>query len=81
MRDRRAERRAGGGFGDAAATEVEELFGVEELGPVPDDLDYARKPHRFDFFTYMFDDFEGTKVTFCGSIRPIVQAFRPPAAG
>ena len=57
---------------------LEELFGVEELGPVPDDLDYARKPHRFDFFTYMFDDFEGTKVTFCGSIRPIVCAFWTP---
>ena len=53
---------------------LEELMSVEELGPVPADLDYTRKPHRFDAFTYMFDDFEGTRVTFLRSVRPVVQA-------
>jgi LmbE family N-acetylglucosaminyl deacetylase len=53
---------------------LEELMAVEELGLVPADLDYAKKPHRWDRLTYMFDDFEGTRVTFVGSVRPIVQA-------
>jgi len=54
---------------------LEQLMSVEELGPVPADLDYTRKPHRFDALTYMFDDFEGTRVTFTRSVRPVVQAF------
>lgn len=54
---------------------LEEMMSVEEFGPVPADLDYTRKPHLFDFFTYMFDDFEGTPVTWLRSIRPLVQAF------
>jgi len=54
---------------------LEELMSVEELGPVPADLDYARKPHRWDRLTYMFDDFEGTRVTFARSVRPVVRAF------
>jgi LmbE family N-acetylglucosaminyl deacetylase len=48
---------------------------VEELGPVPPDLDYTRPPHRLDALTYMFDHFEGARVSFRGSIRPIVRAF------
>jgi len=54
---------------------LEKLMSVEELGPVPADLDYTKKPHRFDALTYMFDDFEGTRVTFTRSVRPVVQAF------
>ena len=54
---------------------AEDFMSVEEFGPVPDGIDYAAKPHAFEYFTYMFDDFEGTKVTFLKSIRPIVQAF------
>jgi len=54
---------------------VEEFLSIEEFGPVPEDLDYTRKPHRLDRLTYMFDDFEGTPVTFSTSIRPIVEDF------
>ncbi len=51
---------------------VEDYLAVEEFGPVPSDLDYLAKPHFLDFFTYMFDDFEGTPVTFSRSVRPVV---------
>ncbi len=51
---------------------VEEYLTHEELGPVPEALDYSAKPHVSDRLTYMFDDFEGSPVTFAGSVRPIV---------
>jgi len=54
---------------------AEQYVTIEEFGPVPRDLDYTAKPHTFDYFTYMFDDFEGVPVTFKKSIRPIVQSF------
>ena len=54
---------------------IEEFLAVEEFGPVPDAIDYAAKPHLLDFFTYMFDDFEGEPVTFKKSVRPIVRAY------
>ncbi|MBW1809890.1 MAG: PIG-L family deacetylase [Deltaproteobacteria bacterium] len=54
---------------------AEEFMAVEEFGPVPENLDYLAKPHLHDFFTYMFDDFEGVPVTFSRSVRPIVRAF------
>lgn len=53
---------------------AEDFFAVEEFGPIPA-IDYARKPHVLDWLTYMFDDFEGTPVTFKGSVRPVVKAF------
>ncbi|MFA6033194.1 MAG: PIG-L family deacetylase [Myxococcota bacterium] len=54
---------------------AEEYLSSEEFGPVPAGIDYTRKPHLFDYFTYMFDDFEGVPVTFTRSILPIVKAF------
>jgi LmbE family N-acetylglucosaminyl deacetylase len=54
---------------------ADQYFSIEEFGPVPENLDYTRKPHLFDYFTYMFDDFEGTPVTFSKSILPIVKDF------
>jgi len=54
---------------------IEDFLSIEEFGPVPKDLDYTAAPHVLDFFTYMFDDFEGVPVTFKGSVRPIVKAF------
>ncbi|MBP7127487.1 PIG-L family deacetylase [Myxococcota bacterium] len=63
------------GYLSGGPRSVEEFLSIEEFGPVPADLDYSRKPHALDFFTYMFDDFEGTPVTFSTSIRPIVQEF------
>jgi LmbE family N-acetylglucosaminyl deacetylase len=54
---------------------AEEYVTIEEFGPVPEGLDYTAKPHAFDYFTYMFDDFEGVPVTFTKSVRPIVQSF------
>ncbi|MBI5527812.1 MAG: PIG-L family deacetylase [Deltaproteobacteria bacterium] len=54
---------------------AEEYLSTEEFGPVPADLDYTAKPHSLDYFTYMFDHFEGTPVTFSRSIRPIVGTF------
>ncbi len=50
---------------------AEAYVSVEEFGPIPQ-IDYRRKPHTFDYFTYMFDDFEGVPVTFSRAIRPIV---------
>jgi LmbE family N-acetylglucosaminyl deacetylase len=54
---------------------ADEYVTIEEFGPVPADTDYTAKPHWFDYFTYMFDDFEGVPVTFTKSIRPIVADF------
>jgi LmbE family N-acetylglucosaminyl deacetylase len=51
-----------------------EYLSTEEFGPVPE-IDYTKKPHIHDFFTYMFDDFEGTPVTFSRSILPIIKEF------
>ncbi|MGC8927348.1 MAG: PIG-L deacetylase family protein [Myxococcota bacterium] len=51
-----------------------EYLSVEEFGPVPE-IDYTKKPHFHDFFTYMFDDYEGRPVTFSRSILPIVKEF------
>lgn len=56
-------------------TSVEEYMSIEEFGPVPLGFDYARPPHVFDYFSYMFDDFEGTKVTFARSVLPIVRHY------
>jgi len=58
-----------------ASRTPEEFLSVEEFGPVPEDLDYTARPHLLDFFTYMFDDFQGTPVTFTKSVLPIVKAF------
>lgn len=52
---------------------IEEYLSIEEFGPVPEGLDYTKNTHMFDFLTYMFDDFEGTPVTFSKSIQPIVK--------
>lgn len=54
---------------------AEEYVTIEEFGPVPEPLDYAARPHALDYFTYMFDDFEGVPVTFSRSVRPIVSSF------
>jgi hypothetical protein len=54
---------------------AEQFVTIEEFGPVPEGLDYTAKPHLFDYFTYMFDDFEGVPVRFLTSVRPIVAAF------
>lgn len=54
---------------------AEEYLSVEEFGPVPERLDYTAKPHLHDWFTYMFDDYEGTPVTFTRSVLPVVRAF------
>ncbi len=63
------------GYLTSGARSMEEFLSEEEFGPVPENLDYRNRPHVLDFFTYMFDDFEGTPVTFEQSIRPIVEAF------
>lgn len=54
-----------------APKDAEQYVSVEEFGPVPV-IDYGKKPHTFDYFTYMFDDFEGVPVTFKRAVRPIV---------
>ncbi len=51
-----------------------EFLSTEEFGPVSV-IDYTKKPHIHDFFTYMFDDFEGTPVTFSRSVLPVVKEF------
>ncbi len=54
---------------------AEEYVTIEEFGPVSAAIDYTRNTHTFDYFTYMFDDFEGVPVTFTKSVRPIAAAF------
>ena len=54
---------------------AEDYLSIEEFSPVPEGLDYRAMPHLHDYFTYMFDDFEGTPVTFTRSILPVVNAF------
>jgi LmbE family N-acetylglucosaminyl deacetylase len=51
-----------------------EYLSIEEFGPVGH-IDYAKKPHISDYLTYMFDDFEGTPVTFSRSLLPVIRAF------
>ena len=56
---------------------IEDYLRTEEFGPVPAGLDYRRNTHWFEYFTYMFDHFEGVPVTFKRSIRPLVEALQP----
>ncbi|MBL6975330.1 MAG: PIG-L family deacetylase [Deltaproteobacteria bacterium] len=63
------------GFLTGGPGTMEDFLSIEEFGPVPTDLDYTAAPHLLDFFTYMFDDFEGVPVTFKRSVRPIVKSF------
>ena len=53
----------------------EEYLGVEEWGPVPEDWDYLKNPHTFDWANYMFDHFGKVPISFNKTIRPIVAAF------
>ncbi len=55
-------------------TSADEFMAIEEFGPVPE-IDYTRKPHRLDYLSYMFDEFEGVPVTFSRSVLPVVRAF------
>jgi LmbE family N-acetylglucosaminyl deacetylase len=52
---------------------AEQYLGVEEMGVVDPDLDYARSTHRLDRMNYMFDDFEGTPIRFSTMLRPIAE--------
>ncbi len=54
---------------------IEEFLSTEEFGPVPVPLNYRVPPHRLDFFSYMFDDFEGSPVSFSRSILPLVDSY------
>lgn len=51
-----------------------EYLSTEHFGPVPPDLDYTRSTHFFDWANYIFDDFEGTPISFKRSILPIISA-------
>lgn len=51
-----------------------EYLSVEEFGPVPN-IDYTKNPHIHDLLTYMFEDYEGSPVTFSGSLLPVVKEF------
>ncbi len=51
---------------------LEQWLSVEEFGPVPEGIDYTASTHFHEFFDYMFEDFEGTPVSFSGSVRPVV---------
>ena len=53
----------------------EEYLTIEEWGPVPQDWDYLKNPHRFDWANYIGDHFGKVPVSFDKSVRPIVAAF------
>jgi LmbE family N-acetylglucosaminyl deacetylase len=54
---------------------LEAFFGREQMSLVPVDLDYRRVPYRLDFLNSLFEDFDGTPITFQDCIRPLVVAF------
>jgi len=51
------------------------FFSKEVISQVPADFDYSRPPYTIDFFNYMFEDFEGTPISFKRCIQPIVGHF------
>lgn len=53
----------------------EAFFGREQMSLVPVDLDYRKVPYRLDFLNSLFEDFNGTPITFQNCIRPLVVAF------
>lgn len=59
---------------------ADRFFGREEASLVPRNFDYRRAPYRPGFMDHLLEDFEGTPITFQGSIRPIVVAFEEDAA-
>lgn len=54
---------------------VDEYFGLEEWGPVPEDWNYEQNPHRFDRANYIGDHFGQVPMTFNKSVLPIIAAF------
>jgi len=54
---------------------AEEYLSVEEWGPVPENWDYLKNPHKLDAANYIGDHFGKVPISFDKSIRPIVAAF------
>lgn len=54
---------------------LDEYLSVEEFGPVPEDFDYLKNPHTFDWANYIGDHFGKVRISFNKTIRPIVAAF------
>ncbi len=52
----------------------ESYLSKEQFGVVEPALDFSRSTHRFEFFNYMGDDFEGTPIRFDRMIRPLAEA-------
>jgi LmbE family N-acetylglucosaminyl deacetylase len=53
----------------------EEYIATEVFGPVPEDWDYLKSTHRFDWTNYIGDDFGNVPISFEKSVRPIVAQF------
>jgi len=47
--------------------------GIEEFGPVSETLDYTISPHRLELLDYMFEDYEGERIPFYGSVARFVE--------
>ena len=56
-----------------APPNAEAYISVEEFGPVPL-INYSKNTHTFDYFTYMWEDFEGEPVTFNKAVKPNVMS-------
>jgi len=48
--------------------DAEDFLKTEHFGPVPEDIDYTKSYHKFEWANYMFDDYEGVKVHFNSQI-------------
>ena len=55
-------------------------FATEVISQVPDGFDYTRAPYALDPLNYMFEDFEGTPISFRRSVLPIVSHFLAEAS-
>lgn len=53
----------------------EQFAREEHFGPVPPDRDYTRSTHRWPFFDYLFDDYQGTPIRFPRTLPRIAQSY------
>lgn len=53
--------------------DAESFLRTEHFSPVPEDMDYTRSFHKFEWANYMFDDYEGVKVRFDRQIAVLAE--------
>ena len=56
----------------------EQYLATEQFGPVPEDWDYLKNTHTFDWANYIGDHFGKVPVSFDKSIKPIIASLPRP---